>query len=182
MTWNKGKISVTRADRLPEALPEPAAPLTFKPDGRFGDSTTAKIVGAKGGKAKAQKRKLLMGLELSKLVETDDFYPYWQMMLKFIEEKLLDLASQCGGYIGPGPTSLIVTAGKQYAASGYMFDLAMKIGGPASTRLFQDASGRGNDSRQNLIAAFELGRREADCRKNDVDPFTALTLAASSDD
>lgn len=168
------RVEVLPPDELPDpvAAPEaaPTVPLQFHPDGKIADSTTAKALGSKGGLARAKKRNILKGLGLSKLVDEDDFYPYFKMMEEFIDEKLADLAAQCGGYVGPGPTSLIITAGRQFAASSYLFDLATKIGGTGASRLLADMSLRGNDSRQNLLAAFELGVREAKARADAAGP------------
>jgi hypothetical protein len=49
----------------------------------------------------------------------------------------------------------------QLAASRFVFDLAAVAGDPS---LFHRASTLGNDSRQNLLAAYELAIREAKSR------------------
>ena len=52
----------------------------------------------------------------------------------------------------------------QLAASRYLFDQGARTGDPS---LLKTASQLANDSRQNLLAAYELAQREAQARGED---------------
>lgn len=156
------RIEVLPPDELPEPLPNQAAPLARTETGQIADSATAKALGARGGQAKAARIKLLSGLGLQTLAENSNFKPYERAGQDFIKAHLLNLAGCVGGSVGPGPASIVCTAGMQLAASRFVFDLAAAAGDPG---LFHRASTLGNDSRQNLLAAYELARREGESRK-----------------
>ena len=168
------RIEVLPPDELPHPLPvlvaPPSEPLNFTPTGQIADSATAKLLGARGGHAKANKKRLLQGLGLADLNDQDAFLPYWRAVNDWVEAQLAVTAGMCGGSIGPGPASIIGTAGVQLAASRYFSDIGMKTGNP---KMFAEASKLGDASRQNLLAAYELGRREGEVRK-DVNPYDAF--------
>lgn len=192
MTWRKGhgngagvpRIEVLPPDELP--APEPAQPDTLarRSDGTVADSQAAKALGARGGAARARKRLALKGLGLSKLVEADDFHPYWKLSEEWIHEKLADLAQQAGGYLGPGPSAIVVNAGQLHFAGLYIRDLAMKMGGPQCAKLLIESGNLADKSRIFLMTAYELAVREAKARVDSqvTDPYDGLLEAAGADE
>lgn len=198
MAWRKGhgkgagvpRIEFLPPDELPDPIPDtrpdPAASVVRREDGTVADPASAKALGAKGGQARWRKAQSLRGLGLNKLVEADDFHPYWKVSEHYIKDKLMDLASQAGGYIGPGPTSMAVSAARYYAASLYYFDLASKMGGAASAALMLQSSRLAETSRIQNMAAYEMAVREAKARAESVTvhPYAGLLEAsnASEDD
>ena len=94
------------------------------------------------------------------------FGPYQDAGDLFVREHLAALAKQAGGEVGPGPSSIVASAGVQLAASRFVSDLAARTGDP---ELFRRASQLANDSRQNLLASYELAVREGRARKDAAD-------------
>lgn len=163
------RIEVLPADELPEPLSGTAVPLARRQDGTIADSATAKALGARGGHAKASKRALLTGLGLANLDDEDAFRPYWLAVEDWVRAHLAALASVVGGSVGPGPASIVGTAGVQLAASRFFSDQGAKTG---NAKLFETASKLGDSSRQNLLAAYELARREGEAApKKNLDPL-----------
>lgn len=105
---------------------------------------------------------MLMALGLTELTADSDFAPYRRQGDAFVQEHLASLALQAGGTVGPGPASIVCSAGVQLAASRYLSDRGMRDGDP---KLLSQASSLANDSRQNLLAAYELAVREAKARQ-----------------
>jgi hypothetical protein len=179
MTLRKGhgkgagvpRIEVLPPDELPEPLPVSAVPLARHPDGKIADSATAKTLGARGGFAKSAKTRLLTGLGLAELTDEDAFKPYWLAVEDWVRSHLAALARTCGGMVGPGPASIVGTAGVQLAASRFFSDQGTKSGNP---KLFETASKLGDSSRQNLLAAYELARREGEALTAKVGPANPL--------
>lgn len=157
------RIEVLPPDELPDPLPAVADPLARRDDGTIADSLTARALGARGGLAKASKRQLLQGLGLAELAEADPFKRYWNYGEDFVKAHLIELARVCGGFVGPGPGSIVGTAGVQLAASRFYSDQGAKTGNP---KMHEIASKLGDSSRQNLMAAYELARREGESRKD----------------
>lgn len=87
--------------------------------------------------------------------------PYVEAAEDWLVEHMTELAAQSGGNVGPGPASIAATAAMQLAASRFLFDLGVREGDPDALKR---ASSLGNDSRQNLLAAYELAAREARAR------------------
>ena len=172
------RIEVMPASELPAPLPDKSAPLARRADGTIANSETARALGARGGFKKATKAKLLTGLGLAELTEEDAFRPYWIAVDDWVRAHLAVLAGMCGGMVGPGPASIVGTAGVQLAASRFFSDMGAKQG---NARIFETASKLGNDSRQNLLAAYELARREGEVRKDNIDPHEALLGALNVD-
>jgi hypothetical protein len=162
------------ADELPPPVPAPApapaAPLSFTADGRFADPATAKELGRRGGLAKARRVRLIDSLGLSKLVEATTFGPYRSAAEEFVSHHLLALASQAGGEVGPAPSTMVASAGLQLAASRWAFDRGAE---ESDATLIKLGSSLANDSRQNLLAAYELAVREAQARQK-VSPKASL--------
>jgi hypothetical protein len=163
------RIEVLPVDEQPAPVAAPVAPpavpLVFRPDGRIGDSATAKALGAKGGHEKARKVRLVDSLGLSKLVKATEFGPYRDAAEEFVSYHLLALAQQAGGEVGPAPSTMVASAGLQLAASRWAFDQGASKNDASLIKL---GSSLANDSRQNLLAAYELAVREAKARA-DVD-------------
>lgn len=160
------RIEVSPADELPAPLPArlpaPARPVARRQDGKLANSESAKALGRLGGLAKAERVRLVSSLGLQKLAESAALKPYWSAAEEFTAHHTKELAALAGGSLGSGPSSMVVSAALQLAASRYLFDIGAQTGGPA---LLKQASALANDSRQNLLAAYELAVREAQSRK-----------------
>lgn len=167
------RIEVLPPDELPDPVAAEADPVARRQNGTLADSAAAKRLGARGGAAKAAKARLVSALGLSELASDADFRPYRDAGDAWVREHLMSLAKQAGGEtVGPGPSSIVATAGVQLAASRFFSDKAMATGDVA---LFQTASALGNAHRQNVLAAYELAVREAKASKQhkaDDDDFT----------
>ncbi|MBX3205497.1 MAG: hypothetical protein KF764_10540 [Labilithrix sp.] len=190
MTLRKGhgrgagqpRIEVLPADELPAPVPalEPVStrPVTRRKNGTIADSASAKEIGRRGGLARMRKARLVSALGLAELAVDAAFAPYRRAGDEFVRAELEKLATQAGGEVGPGPSSIVASAGLQLAASRFVSDKAAASGDAA---LFQTASKLANDSRQNLLAAYELAVREAKARR-DVAPVTPWLVAKGDDD
>ncbi|MFO0735742.1 MAG: hypothetical protein U0270_07680 [Labilithrix sp.] len=130
-------------------------------NGTLEDSESAKELGARGGRARAAKVRLVSALGLASLADDAAFAPYRTAGDAFVTEHLAALALQAGGEVGPGPASIVASAAMQLAASRFVNDRAMQSG---DAKLLKQASDLANDSRQNLLAAYELAVREATAR------------------
>ena len=155
------RIEVLPPDELPDPIPGVPVTLARRPDGTVATSEAAKALGARGGLRKAARARLVSSLGLSKLSDDAAFKPYRDAGDDFVREHLAALASQAGGEVGPGPSSIVASAGMQLAASRFFSDRAAESFDPAGFAL---ASSLGNASRQNLLAAYELAVREAAAR------------------
>jgi hypothetical protein len=108
-------------------------------------------------------------LRLSGIAGDPAFEPYEAAAASFQRAHIAWLAAAVGGgYVGPGPASIVATAALQLAASRYAFDRGDYTLG----------SKLGNDSRQNLLAAHELVAREATARP---DPAVAAMAQAKAE-
>lgn len=165
------RIEVLPADELPAPVPGEAVPLVRRPNGQIADAATAKALGARGGAAKSTRARLLSASGLTELAEDAAFAPYRAAGDAFVREHLTTLATQSGGEVGPGPSSIVASAGVQLAASRYLSDKAAITG---DAKLFAQASSLANDSRQNLLAAYELAIREAKARNDARPPGDAM--------
>lgn len=167
----------------PEPPPLPAVIETEGargPDGRLKDSALARALGLKSAAARARKKELeanlpllLKGLGMNKVPEKMA-EEYYKNAIEFAECYIKELAMTVGGgYCGPGPASLVQTAGLQLAASRLAFMAGDMITG---SRL-------GNDSRQNIIGAQDLCGKEAIARAKaqQMSPHAALTEALMTD-
>jgi len=163
------RVEVLPADELPAPVAGAAAPLARRPNGTIADGATARALGARGGAARSHRARLLAASGLADLASDAAFARYRSAGDAFVREHLAKLATQAGGEVGPGPASIVASAGVQLAASRYLSDLAATTGDP---KLFAQASSLANDSRQNLLAAYELAIREAKARP--VSPADAV--------
>ena len=170
---------VAPLDELPAPMAAVAVPANRRPNGTFADSETARANGARGGRARAGRARLVSALGLSALADDAAFKPDRDAGDAWVREHLERLAMQVGAPgPGPGPSSIIVSAGVQLAASRFLSDKAAATG---DAKLFQLASQLANDSRQNLLAAFELAVREAKARKErPIDPEAFAKLMAEA--
>ncbi len=169
MTLRKGhgngagvpRVEVMPPDELPDPLPGVPALHGRRADGTIADSETARAIGARGGYARQVRARLISALGLTELADDVAFKSYRSAGDAFVREHLAALATMCGGTVGPGPSSIVASAGLQLAASRFISDKAAAAGDP---KLFHTASTLANDSRQNLLAAYELAIREAKAR------------------
>lgn len=168
------RIEILPADELPDPVAAPAprdsAPLTFRPNGQIGDKETARALGAKGGKANALRVRLVTSLGLAKLADTAALKSYWAAADEFTAHHLKELAAVAGGVVTSGPSSMVVSAALQLAASRYLFDRGAENGDPA---LLKSASALANDSRQNILGAYELAVRQAKAGADMSAPYGA---------
>ena len=166
------RVEVPPPDELSAAVPaaERSDALTFRPDGRIADTATARALGRRGGQATARRVRLIDSLGLATIADDADFAPYRTGAERFVEHHLGELAKLAGGAVGSAPSTMVSSAALQLAASRFCFDRGAQKGDVALMRL---GSQLANDSRQNLLAAYELAVREADARGRsaDDDPF-----------
>lgn len=172
------RIEVRPPDELPAPVPcdEASLPktLTFTPAGKIADSETAKELGRRGGLARAKRLSLLDSLGLTKMAMETDFGPFLREGEDFAKFHMGCLAKQAGGECGPAPSTMVASAGLQLAASRWAFDKGAKESDPAMIKL---GSQLANDSRQNLLAAYELATREAAAKpKAAFDPLAKFAL------
>jgi hypothetical protein len=156
------RIEVLPPDELPAPVPGSPEPVARRTDGTVADSASAKALGRRGGLARAEKGRMLCALGLAELGADSDFAPYRRHGDAFVQGHLEVLALQSGGTVGPGPASIVCSAGVQLAASRFLSDRGMRDG---DAKLLSQASSLANDSRQNLLAAYELANREAKARQ-----------------
>lgn len=159
------RVEVVPPDELPACVPAPSQPLTGverRQDGTIATPEAARALGRRGGLVKAKRLRLARSLGLSaEVMESEAFAPYRRAASAFRRHHTRDLAAQAGGHVGAAACSMVASAALQLAASRFLFDQAAMIGDPA---LFKAASQLSNDSRQNLLAAYELAVREAKAR------------------
>ena len=166
------RVEVMPPNELPAPIPGSPDPVQRRADGTVADSASARLLGARGGARKSERSRFFSALGLSHLATDAAFAPYRNAGDTFVADHLAELARQSGGRVGPGPSSIVASAGVQLAASRYFSD---KAAATCDASLFQLASSLANASRQNLLAAYELAVREAAARgsagADDVDPW-----------
>lgn len=173
-------IEVLPIDELPAAVPAEPVRVARHPDGRFVDSDAAKAIGRLGGLAKANSVRLVTSLGLSKLAEDSAFRPYRNGAEEFHKHHVETLAYQAGGIVGPAPNTMVASAALQLAGSRFCFD---KFAETIDMAWLKQGSQLANDSRQNLLAAYELAVKEANARaavKGPQNPFAGF-LADETD-
>jgi hypothetical protein len=109
--------------------------------------------------------RLVDSLGLSKVVEATTFGPYRTAAEAFVRTHLECLAGMAGGSVGPAPSTIVASAALQLAASRWAFDRGAEANDASLIKL---GSTLANDSRQNLLAAYELAVREAKARPADT--------------
>jgi hypothetical protein len=159
------RVEVMPPDELPDAVPADAVPLTGvvrRQNGTVLTSEAARALGRRGGLKKAGRVRLARSLGIEGLERLEAFAPYRRSAAAFRRHHCRDLARQAGGELGAGPSSMVASAALQLAASRFVFAQASETG---DANLFKVASSLSNDSRQNLLAAYELAIREAQARR-----------------
>jgi hypothetical protein len=139
-----------------------AGPLNRRHDGTIADGETARTMGKRGGEAKARKVRLIDSLGLATITAESSFAPYRAAAEEFTKHHLGELAGQAGGSVGSGPSTFVCSAALQLAASRWAFDAGAATGDAGLLKL---GSALANDSRQNLLAAYEYAVREAESRR-----------------
>lgn len=167
------RVELGPPDEASDALPAEDAPIagvTRRQNGTVDSPEAAKALGSKGGRVKARRVRLARSLGLESFdADSEAFAPYRRSAQAFRRHHCKAIAAAAGGHCGTGPSSMIASGALQLAASRYMFERASRTGDPAD---FKAASSLANDSRQNLLAAWELAIREAQARpKAPVDPL-----------
>lgn len=157
------RIEVAPADELPAGVPAPASPAVDRDDaGRLTPGAGTRALARKAALAKHEAARLGRLLGLHEPDEQHAYHRYFRLACDWREQHVAQLAATvAGGQVGPGPASIVATAGLQLAASRFLFDLGSQTG-DAKTLL--DASRLADASRQNLLAAHELAAREAAAR------------------
>jgi hypothetical protein len=157
-------VEVSPPDELRAPIPAPAKtdPPLNRIKGKIADSATARALGSRGGITTARRVRLIDSLGLSKLIEQTTFGPYRAAAEEFVTHHLGELAKQAGGSVGPAPSTMVASAGLQLAASRWAFDRGAEQNDASLIKL---GSSLANDSRQNLLAAYELATREAAARQ-----------------
>ncbi len=152
---------VSPLDELPATAAVAPAPVPRRSNGTLDGKAAGKALGRLGGEATATRARLVLAIGLADTPPGSDFRPYRNAADDWVRRHQEDLALQSGGIVGAGAMSIVATAGMQLAASRYFGDKAAAAG---DAKLMHLASTLGNDSRQNLLAAFELGIREQRAR------------------
>lgn len=158
------RVEVRAPDELPAPVPAPLAVAGGQGQRRAdgtADQEFAKLLGRLGGLAKSS-----------------GFAPYRQLAADFTAQHTVALAAMAGGQVGPAPSSMVASAGLQLGASRWAFDRGAKRRDPALLKL---GSTLANDSRQNLLAAYELAVREAKARDSNGESFAADVERANAE-
>jgi hypothetical protein len=163
-------VGVPRVEVLPPdelADPIPAAPTELggverRQNGTVASKEAARALGKRGGAVKARRVALARSLGLGDVTKMEAFAPYRHAASSFRRHHCADLARQAGGECGAAPSSMVASAALQLAASRFLFDMGARTGDAATLKT---ASQLANDSRQNLLAAYELATREAAARR-----------------
>jgi hypothetical protein len=171
------------ADELSPPVPAPQdtpSGVERRQDGTLASSEAAAALGRKGGRTKANRVALARSLAIGQFVDLEAFAPYRRAASTFRRHHCAALAKQAGGECGAAPSSMVASAALQLAASRFLFDMGARTGDAATLKT---ASGLANDSRQNLLAAYELAVREAAARQQATQtPSAALAAALGSED
>jgi len=159
------RIETLPPDELPSPVPASVTvadgPVERRRNGTVASSAAARVLGRKGGLEKAKRVRLIDSLGLRKLADDATFRPYRDAAEEFVSYHLAELAKQAGGSVGPAPSTMVASAALQLAASRWAFDRGAAENDAALIKL---GSSLANDSRQNLLAAYELATREAQVR------------------
>lgn len=166
------RVEVLPADELPApssgVLAAASGPLPRRHNGTVAGTEAARALGRLGGRARARSLRLVDSLGLAAIAADSAFAPYRTAAEAFVEQHLAELSRQAGGRVGPAPSSMVASAALQLASSRFAFDQFATTGEAAWIKL---GSSLANDSRQNLLAAYELAVREATAREQQNDPL-----------
>lgn len=156
------RVETLPVDELPMGMPGPA--LNEQPGertaaGRFAPGSRS--VQVAGGRARAGATRLARRLTIAEGSSDVLFKPYRKAAAAFRRAQIAHLARTVGGgYVGPGPASMVASAALQLALSRFITDRAEQV--QASDLAL--ASRLANESRQNLAMAHELVAKEAKAR------------------
>jgi hypothetical protein len=168
-------VEVLPPDELPAPVPAEPTPLSGvdrRQNGTVATPEAARALGARGGRVKAKRVALARSLALGDVESMPEFAAYRRAASAFRRHHCAELAKQAGGMCGSAPSSMVASAALQLAASRFLFDQGAQSGDPA---ILKTASQLSNDSRQNLLAAYELAQRSAAARpRAPVDPLAAF--------
>jgi hypothetical protein len=156
------RIEVLPPDELPDPVPAEPAQLARREDGTIADSESAKALGARGGAAKAQKKRLLQGMGLVQLTEDKVFTPYYKAAQAWLDHQVETYARMSGGFLGAGPSTFLGNAAIALALSRYCADKGFNQDDENVSRQtlrYMDAF------KQQQLAAYELAVREAKMRE-----------------
>ncbi len=153
------RIEVLPVDELPAGVPGEARTESPTDRGECGRFARGNGLAVAGGKANAGQCRLAHRLNLGDSFADPRFAPYARSAKVWRNAQLRQLAATVGGgFVGPGPSSVIASAALQLAASRFAFEVLGDL--VLGSRL-------ANDSRQNLLAAHELAAKEAQARPQD---------------
>lgn len=178
------RIEVLPADELPAPLPAVPDLPERRADGTLASSEAAKALGAKGGLAKAQKKKLLQGMGLAAVADDNAFSPYYRAAQAWLDATVAIYSAMCGGALGPGPSALLGNAAIALAMSRYLTDKAFEEQNELHAR---QAVRYWDAMKQQKLAAYELGVREAKMRadlneSSGLDAFEAALREQKAED
>ncbi|HEX7604996.1 MAG TPA: hypothetical protein VF316_25440 [Polyangiaceae bacterium] len=125
------------------------------------------MLGRKGGQARARKAALVASLGLRVVADSEAWAPYDRAGREFARHHLDDLAKLSGGTVSAAVATLVQSAAMQLAASRAMYDQASFTGDMVGLKA---ASTLANDSRQNILCAWELHNRESEARAKSPGP------------
>jgi hypothetical protein len=163
------RVEVLPVDELPDGVPADARPELPSDRGEAGRFAPGNTLAATGGKARSGQCRLAHRLHLGDSFTDPRFAPYARSAKVWRTAQLGQLAATVGGgFVGPGPSSVVASAALQLAASRFAFEVLGDL--VLGSRL-------ANDSRQNLLAAHELCAREAASRPK-PNAFDWLTAPA----
>lgn len=162
------RIEVLPVDELPAGVPDEARDESPTDRGDGGRFARGNGLAAVGGNARKGQCRLAHRLHLGDSFSDARFAPYARSAKVWRNAQLRQLSATVGGgFVGPGPSSVIASAALQLAASRFAFEVLgdLVLGSKLA-----------NDSRQNLLAAHELTAKEALARPK-PDPHKALLEA-----
>lgn len=157
-------IEVLPVDELPAGVPAPARPAANRNEaGEFVAGPGTSALARAGARAAHESRQLAALLGLWTPPDEHPFAPYARLAREWRDDHMAELAATvAGGEVGPGPASVVSSAAMQLGASRWLADEGAKNG---DAKALLEASRLADASRQNLLAAHELGAREAEARR-----------------
>lgn len=157
------RAQAPRADELPEGVQaNEQAEARGERTERGTWTKGARTAQSKGGRALKNRTALSHQAGLDPILTLETFKPYLAQAKPFAKAEIGAIArSLGGGELGPGPSSVVVSASLQLAASRYWFDQGAATGDP---KAFETASRLADASRSNLLSAREMAAKEAKSR------------------
>lgn len=168
------RIEQAPPDEKPAPVPDPrpaVSGVNRRQNGTVSTPEAAALLGRRGGQVKAAGVRLARSLGVPFDVASAAFETYRKSANAFRRHHCAELAKQAGGECGAAPSSMVASAALQLASSRFLFAQAAMSGDAAT---FKTASNLANDSRQNLLAAYELAVREAQARAKAAGPADPL--------